>query len=188
MLEFLGLLSGAIFIIADLPYIRDILRGKTKPHRTSWFLYFVINAVNVANQAASGATHSLWLPIAATIITFVIFILSISRGVGGFSRLDIICLLGAIGGLLLWAIFKTPVASTISNITAASLAVIPTIKKSYTHPHTETAITYLIASISGLLAAFSVGSLNIRLLLLPLHDFVIQFGIYCLLLWRISKE
>lgn len=184
MLAFLGLLSGLVFLIADIPYIRDIFRGKTKPHRVSWFLYFVINAVNVANQAASGATNSLWLPIVSTVITFGIFILSIKRGMGGYTKLDLLCFVGALAGLFLWFVFKTPLASTIVNVIAITLAVVPTIKKSFTHPETETAITYLIASTSGLLAALSVGSLNFRLLLLPAHDFVIQIVIWLILVSR----
>ncbi|MDB5163675.1 MAG: hypothetical protein JWS12_292 [Candidatus Saccharibacteria bacterium] len=187
MFALLGILGGLVFIVADIPYIRDILRGKTKPHRVSWFLFFILNATNVANQAASGATNSLWLPIAATIITFGIFVLSIKRGMGGFAKLDILCLVGALTGLLLWAVLKTPLASLLCNLAVATIAVIPTIKKAYSRPDTETHITYLIASISGIIAAISVGSWNYRLLLLPFHDFLIQFIIYLVLITRSKK-
>lgn len=187
MLAFIGLLSGLVFVIADIPYIKDTLKGKTKPHRTSWFLYFIFNSISIANQAASGATNSLWFPIAGAGITFFIFVISIKRGVGGYQRLDIICLLGALLGIGLWIIFNDPLLSIIANIVATSFAVAPTIKKAYLKPGTETAITYLLGSLSALLAAISVGRWDLKLLLLPFYSLVVQAGIYALLITRRSK-
>ena len=188
MLAFLGILSGLIFLIADIPYIRDILKGKTKPHRVSWFLYFVLNSVNIANQAASGATNSLWLPVVSAIVTFFIFAMAIKRGMGGYEKLDLVCLVGALLGIVLWVVFDNPLASTICNILASTLAVAPTIKKSILHPSTETKITYLIGSISGLIAALSVGSWILSLLILPLHGFLVQIIIYGILIRPTAKK
>lgn len=184
MFALIGILSGLAFVIADLPYIKDTISGKTKPHRTSWFLYFVLNAVSVANQAASGATNSLWFPIAGALTTLIIFILSIRRGMGGYEKLDIICLAGALIGIGLWIIFDSPVLSIIANMAVTLLAVIPTIKKAYLHPHTETSITYLISAISALLAAISVGELDWVLLLLPIYSLCIQLIVYSILTKR----
>lgn len=184
MLAFLGILSGLVFIAADLPYIRDIVRGKTQPHRTSWLIFFILNCVNVANQYASGATNSLWLVIASALLTFIIFVMSIKRGVGGLEKLDIVSLLGAVTGLLLWVVLDTPFASTVCNLSVVTIALIPTLKKAYHSPNSETHITWLIASFSGLLAALSVGAWNYQLLVLPLHDFFVQFSVYMVLVLR----
>ncbi len=184
MFTFLGILGAFAFIAADIPYIRDTLRGETKPHRVSWFLFFVLNAINVANQAASGATNSLWVVIAATFITFVVFILSLKKGVGGFEKLDIVCLVGGLAGLVLWAILRTPVASLACNLIVVTIALAPTLKKAYLQPGSETKISWIIAALSDLAAAVSVGSLNYRLLLLPIHGFIIQLCVYIVLVTR----
>lgn len=187
MLAVVGLLSGLIFVLADIPYIKDTLSGETKPHRTSWFLYFVFNAISIANQTASGATNSLWYPIAGAITTLLVFVLSIKRGVGGYQRLDIICLIGALAGVGLWIYFDNPTLSIIANLVATSFAVTPTIKKAYLKPRTETKITYALGAVSSALAAISVGKIDWVLLLLPIYGFVVQFGIYALLIIRRTK-
>lgn len=184
MFALLGILSGIVFIIADLPYLKDTLADKTRPHRVSWFLYFVFNSLSIANQAASGATNSLWLPAAGALMTFIIFVVSFKHGVGGHEKLDIICLAGALIGVGLWIAFNEPLYSIVANLIATGFAVAPTIKKSYLKPHTETSITYLIAAVSCLLSALSVGKWDWVLLLLPVYSLIVQAGIYFLLIGR----
>lgn len=183
MLAFFGFLSSLTFILAELPYIRDVLRGTTHPHRTTWILAGSINSINVFNQMAAGATTSLPFFVVVAVATSTIAILSIWRGTGGLSKGDILCALIAVSGLILWAIFRTPTVSIVANIVAATAALIPTMIKSYKAPHTETHITWLLGTISTIFSALSVGSLNIQLLALPLHGVLLQgiiFGILAL--------
>jgi hypothetical protein len=35
----LGLLAGAVGIFDTIPYIRDTLRGATRPHRGTWLIW-----------------------------------------------------------------------------------------------------------------------------------------------------
>jgi hypothetical protein len=184
MLAFLGILSGIVFIVGDLPYIRDILKGTTKPHRVSWLVFFVLDAIYVANQLALGATNSLWLVLTWTLIAFFIFLLSIKHGVGGFSRFDIFCLTGAVAGLLLWVLLQNPTASLFCSLFVTMIAFVPTLKKSYLQPATETKISWLTAALSGLLAAISVGAWEYKLLILPIMSFLASAAIYATLVLR----
>lgn len=174
MLAFIGILSGLIFILGDIPYILDTTKGKTKPHRVSWFLFFTLDIIFIANQYALGASSSLWLVISWTIVTFIILSLSIKRGVGGFAKLDIACILGASAGLLFWYVLKTPIASLVANLVVATIAYIPTIRKAHKYPWTETKISWITASFASLLSAISIGTWNFKLLLLPLWSFVLS--------------
>lgn len=182
--ELIGILSGFVFLAADIPYAIQTYRRKIKPHRITWFVIVVLNVIAFANQAASGATNSLWIFGAGVLATLLVFILSISRGVGGFSAIDIISLTGAMAGLALWKIIGTPLASIIATITVSLIALVPTYIKSYKNPKSESKYPWLIASISTILAAISVGKLDIQLLLLPIYSTVVQFGEYVLLAVR----
>ena len=181
LLLVIGILSGLLGVAADIPYITDTLRRITQPHRVTWFIFFVLNAISLANNAASGATNSLLLIAGWTISSFVIFLLSISRGVGGHSKLDIVVLVGAAVGLLLWWRLGTPLASIIANIVVASIAFIPTYKKAYLDPDSETKVTWLIGSIGAIFGALSVGRLDYILLAFPLYALVAQGGLFILL-------
>lgn len=176
-----GILSGLLVIIGDIPYIIDSIKRKTTPHRVTWFIVFLLNVIAFANQSASGATDSLGLVIGGIIATFSVFLVSIWRGTGGYSRLDIMSLIGAGIGLILWYIFNTPLASIIANIVVATIALVPTYRKTYLDPASETKITWLIGAISAFFGCLAVGSFNVVLLLLPFYSFVVQLGLYILM-------
>ncbi len=186
MLAIIGLMSGIIYIIGDIPYIRDIIRGKTKPHRVSWLIFLILNIIFLINQIALNATNSLWIIVAWIIVTLLVFLLSIKKGVGGFTKLDILCLFGVVVGLILWNIFDNPILSLMCNAIVSILAFIPTLIKTYIHPHTETSISWFTASLSSLLAAISVGTLDYKLLL-PSISFVACFTIFALSMQKKSN-
>ncbi|HEY4964112.1 MAG TPA: hypothetical protein VIH90_05445 [Candidatus Saccharimonadales bacterium] len=188
MFEFVGVLSGLIYIVGDIPYIKDVIKGRTKPQRISWALFFGLNVINLANQIALNAHSSLWLIYSWTLVTFIIFALSIKKGVGGKSRIDIICVSGAILGLILWALLKTPLASLYCNLLVGIIAFIPTIKKAYVSPGTETKISWLTATIAAVLSTISVGRGDSTLLLIPVCSAILSGTIFTILVVRGHKR
>jgi hypothetical protein len=184
LLAVIGVFGGLIGAIADVPYIIDTFLRKTQPHRVTWFIFFILNAISLANNAASGARNSLWLIAGWTISTFIISILSISRGVGGHSKLDITVIVGAVIGLLLWWWFDTPLASIITNVVVACIAYVPTFKKAYINPASETKITWLIGTIGSALGAIAVGKLDFTLLIFPLYAFITQGALFTVIQLR----
>lgn len=170
----LGILSAIVFVIGDIPYIRDTRAGKTKPQRVTWGIVLLLNAIAVANQYASGGRNSVLLPLTAVFVVGCIFLLSIKHGVGGHSKLDIAVLVTAGIGILAWLLFDDPHLSILANFIVAFAALTPTFIKAWKYPETETITAYSFGAISTLLAAISVGEMNFWLLLLPLQACVMQ--------------
>jgi hypothetical protein len=164
----LGVLSGILPIIGAYPYIRDVLRGKTKPHRMAEFIWLVLDAIAVASQLAKGATWSVLMPAVSTLELAVGFILSLKYGMGGTSKKDIAALILAGLGLLLWHFTNEPLFALLIvvgiDLIGTSLVVI----KTYHHPYTETFSTWFLNFIAGLLAAAAVGRWAFALLIYPL--------------------
>ncbi len=179
--QLLGILSAIVFIIGDIPYIRDTKSGKTKPQRVTWGVVLLLNAIAVANQYASGARNSLWLPLAAVFVVGYIFLLSIKKGVGGHSKLDITALIISMLGLVAWVVFDNPHMSILANSIVAMAALTPTFVKAWKYPETETVTAYSFGAVSALLAAISVGELNFWLLILPLQACIMQVIIVAIL-------
>jgi hypothetical protein len=82
----LGLLAGAMSVADTIPYVRDILRAKTRPHRGTWLIWATLAIVVVLSQRADGASWSLIMVGTDAVLTVLIFALSIRRGVGGVTR------------------------------------------------------------------------------------------------------
>lgn len=152
----------------------DTIKGKTKPERVTWGTVFLLNSIGFANQLASGARNSLWLFGAAVLLTGIIFVLSLFKGVGGHSRLDMFTIVTALAGLGLWIIFDSPTFSIIATLVVGIVALLPTFAKAKKHPETETKITWLLGSMSAFLGLLSVGTLDWRLLILPLNATLLQ--------------
>jgi len=182
MLAALGILAGILSLASNVPYIIDTVKGKTKPHRVTWGIFFLLNIIFLGNQLAAGATSSIWLVVAFTLSTFIIFSLSLRFGVGGTTKLDIILLFGALSGVVVWQMMDAPVASIIANILVATIASIPTYKKAWSQPGTETTISYSVGALAASLSAISIGKPDIVLLLLPVYSAVYQGSIAAILI------
>ena len=75
---FLGLLAGIVGVADTIPYVRDILRGTTRPHRGTWLIWGALAVVAVLSQRADGASWSLVMAATQAVLTAVIFALSIT--------------------------------------------------------------------------------------------------------------
>jgi len=69
--------------------------------------------------------------------TLSIFILSIKRGIGGSSKLDIMIFLMVIVSLVVWYTTKNPVLGLIMSIVTDFIAFSPTLIKAWVLPETE---------------------------------------------------
>jgi len=172
MLQLFGLASGILTSVAYIPYVRDIFLSKTRPQRVTWLIYSVLGGIAFFSQLAKGASNSLWLPAIETLVTSLIFLLSIKYGVGGFSRKDYITIFAAGLGLLGWYFAKDAANALYIVIFVDVVGTWPTLVKSYKDPARETLSTWVLITIGGLLAVLSVGKINFILLLYPFYIFL----------------
>jgi len=188
MLQLLGLLSGFISVICYLPYIRDIVAKKTKPEKASWLIWSVLGSIAFFSQLAKGATDSLWMPGVQTFGVAVIFLLSLKYGVGGLTKRDLVALLLAFFGLILWyftaeAAFALYLVILI-DAAGASLTVI----KSYESPGSETMSTWFLSGLSGFIAILAVGSWDIILLSYPVYIWLINWLVVLAMVLGFRKQ
>ncbi len=163
--------------MAAFPYIRDILKKTTKPHRGSFLIWVLLGLIAIFSQAAKGATWSLMLPIADTLATLVIFALALPNGTGGLTKRDVSAIILAGIGLLAWHFTKQPLAALIIVIGVDAIGTILTVLKTYNDPASETFSSWLLASLGGLSAALAVGKLSFALLVYPLYIFIANGGV-----------
>lgn len=171
----LGELSLLINIFGGLPYIVQIVRGNVRPERMSWFVWSLILGLAIWSYRSSGATNSLWFLVGDCIVTTVIFLLSLWRGKGGWTRLDIVCLLIAASSLLLWQATSLPLLSLGGVLVADAVALVPTLVKSLQDPGSESASTFCFSSLAAVFGFVSVGEWNLLLLFYPAYLFLANF-------------
>lgn len=135
---YLGIIAGIISLSAYLIYIRSILKGESKPNRTTWWIWTFMGAILATSYYFTGARNTIWAPVVEFFGPLSIAILAIWYGEGGRkNRTDVICFFGGIVSILLWIIFRSPVIALVFALATDVFAIIPTIKKSYLRPEGE---------------------------------------------------
>ena len=147
--------------------MRDILRGTTRPHRGTWFIWGMLAIVVFVSQRADGASWSLVMAGTQAVLTTFIFVLAIRRGEGGLSATDGLLIAIAAGGMAAWVVIDEPLLATACVIAADLIAAAMMVPKVHRDPGSETLVTFALAGAGGALAAGAVGAADASLALLP---------------------
>lgn len=162
---FAGLLSLSAFVIYNI----SIFRGYTKPSRVTWWVLTIIGTLILISYYQEGARSTIWVPLAYTIGPLFTAILSIKYGVGGWNRLDRFCILFVAISLLLWWLLKDPLLVLITNILIDFFGILPTIKKSYKEPKTESGVSWGLEFIASIINLFAINSWTFSIYVYPVY-------------------
>jgi hypothetical protein len=180
----LGVTAAVVGVMDTLPYIRDTLRGVTRPHRGTWLIWGVLGVVVCFSQRADGASWSLVMTSTQAVLTALTFLLAIRLGEGGLSRAEMVMIAVALAGVSGWLLAAEPLVATACVVVADVIGVALMIPKTYRDPSSETLITFAFASLAGLLAAGAVAELDPSLLLYPAYYCVANAAIALLIVHR----
>ena len=184
MAPILGVLAGVMSVADTIPYVRDIVRGTTRPHRGPWLIWGVLAVVVVLSQRADGASWSLIMVATDAVLTLLILGLSIRRGVGGVTRGELAMMGIAGAGVGGWVIADEPLVATTGVIAADLIGAALMVPKTWRDPGSETLATFVFASIAVALAAGAVGAFDVSLLIYPLYFFLVNGAIAVLIACR----
>lgn len=179
----LGVIAGVLALISFFPYLRSILQGKTKPNRATFAIWSGVNIVTIASYIASGARTTIYIGLVYATFQLVILGLSFKYGMDGFKPLDIVCLIGATIGVILWITTKNPQLALYSGIAAEAFGYLPVLKKSYLYPHTEDTTAWVISAVGATLNLCAITSLRPEISAYPIYLFVGDVSIALLLLF-----
>ena len=174
MLAAFGIASGLVQAIAILPYLRDVLAGTTRPHRGAWTIWTVLSVVVLASQGADGGRWSLIVVATQAVGCAITLVLSVRRGVGGTSRIELM-LLGIAGlGVIAWQQADDPTLATYAVVAADLIGVGLMIPKTYRDPDSETASTFAMGVCAAILGLAATGFTAPSLIVYPLYLVVVD--------------
>lgn len=177
----LGIIAVALTFIAYIPYYRDIIRGKTHPHIYSWSLWGLLTVLIVALQIKGGAGIATLVTASAGLLCIGVVVLGLKHGKRDITLSDTIVAILGLVAIGFWLIVNQPVISIILVVVADMLAFIPTVRKSWRKPYTETLSLYVTNTIRFGLALLAVMTYSI-LSSLWIAAWVIGNGLFCVIL------
>jgi hypothetical protein len=177
-----GGVAGFLSFFCFLPYIVTILQCKTRPNRASWWIWATNGLILSTSYYSAGASNTIWALISAVIAQFIIAVLSLKYGEGGWNRFDRACLSSAGISLLLWWRFNSPLIAIVFTIVIDFLGALPTFKKSYYEPEKEDLLTWILYVAASLLNLLAIEHWSFAILVPPLYVFCVNTSIVALLL------
>ena len=167
--NFLGIVATILVFIGYIPYLRDIVKGNTKPHLYSWFLWAIVTLIAFALQFSGGAGTGAFVTLAAAIMCIAVIIFGlIQKSKIKVILIDTVFLILAFVALGLWLIAKQPVMSVILATIVDLLGFAPTIRKSWNNPFTENITFYYLNSARFTLAVIALQQYSILTALYPI--------------------
>ncbi len=163
----LGVLTLAIAFVSYVPYFRDIIAGRTKPHTFSWFVWTVLTGIAFGVQVAEHAGPGAWATGITTLLCLVVFVFGLVKGNVRFPLVDWLCLGLALVGLVLWQVADNPIAAVILITLTDAFAFIPTFRKGYVKPYEDTPSTFWLSGLKFFISLFALESVTLSTWLYP---------------------
>lgn len=156
MKEVIGIVAAVLVLLGYIPYIRDILRGKTHPHLYSWFLWGLLTILIFGIQVSHHAGFGSLVTITAGIMCLIVLLLSIKGGSRDITRSDNLVFVLTVVAMVLWLIAKQPLHAMILGCLTDLLAFAPTIRKTWNKPFSETLSLYQLNTVRFGVAIFAL--------------------------------
>jgi hypothetical protein len=166
--QILSISAIALTLYAFLPYIRSILRGKTKPHVFSWVIWGVTTFTVFFAQLAGGAGFGAWsIGLSGLITLYIACLAYIQRTDITITQSDWIFFIVALSALPIWFLMADPVWAVVILTTVDLMGFVPTIRKAYTYPDDENLLFFGLFGVRNLLVILALEQYSITTVLFP---------------------
>jgi len=169
-------------LFSPIFYVLSILKWESKPHRTTRFVLLIITLLSFASLLAQHNTVAIFLSTIYALQSILIFILSIKHGMGWWAKTDIICLVIAGLGILVWKLTNNPVMWLLASLLADLVGMIPALIKTYKFPETETWIFYGLGVLAPALTILAIRNYTYQETVYPIYVLSINFVMFILIM------
>ena len=161
----IAIIAALLAVAGNVPYLIDIFKKRVQPHPYTWLVWSIVSCIVFFGQLARGAGIGALPTAASEIFTIIIFFFSLRYGFKNIRRVDTYFLIIALLGIIPWILTKDPTLSVIIAVGIDLIAFIPTIRKTWLSPKTETPLLYGTNVIRHILMIFSLQAYNIATML-----------------------
>lgn len=159
--EILVFIASVFALIGNIPYLIDVLRKKVQPHPYTWFVWTLVSAIVFFGQVAKGAGIGAIPTFVAEVFTLIIFLLSLKYGFKNIQKIDTYFFIFALLGIIPWILTKDPTISVVVAVSIDLIAFVPTLRKTWKYPSTETPLLYGMNVLRHILTLFSLQAYNV---------------------------
>ena len=169
------ILGAAIGAVGTWWYLRDTLRGVTRPNRVTWALWTALPLLAFAVEVQAGVGLRALMTFVSGFGPLLVFVASFRNphATWRIERIDWACGALSLAGLVVWLSAHQATVGLVAFIVADALAALPTLRKSWLAPDTETAAAYATAALNGAITMLTVSRWTTAVVSFPLYIVVI---------------
>lgn len=156
----LALASVTTLVYGYVPYFRDILSKKTSPHIYTWFIWVITQTVVVIIGLYGGAGWGVLSLAIGAILLLCVFCLSFRYGTRNITIQDTVFLALALCAIVLWRFTKAPLPSLLMVTSIDAAGYLPTLRKCWHDPWSETLSFWLLCSLSNGMSLMALSQFN----------------------------
>ena len=183
---FLGLLIQFLGIAS---YLWGTLKGQVKPNKVSFFLWSIAPLIAFAAELSEGVGIQSLMTFSVGFSPLLVFLASFvnKKAEWKLNKFDLTCGVFSVIGLVLWYFTKIGNVAVAFSILADGLAFLPTLRKSYYYPETESPWAYLASAINALLTILTIRVLNFANFGFPVYIFLVDVIGWLLIQFKLGK-
>ena len=184
-----SVLATGLTLVAYIPYIVDMFKGKNKPHLYTWISIFLVTAIVAYLQVIGGAGIGAIPVVLGLGVDVIILACCFKFGTKDVVFMDKVCLALSIIGVVVYLLLtKQPLVALAIVSIAELVAFIPTVRKTRNDPYSESLPSYYLLIIKLSLIAVALQHYNWLTLSYPL----MWIGVFVTFLaavfrWRTQK-
>lgn len=174
MRDILIVVSSVLLVSATVPYLIDVVRGKTKPRVVSWLTWGLLGGITGVASLIDEQYPAGIMGLVSAFGCLLIASLGWKRGNRHFERIDVVCQIAALVGIGLWLIFNSPAVAVVAVIIIDLIGSIPTLAHSWKRPHEETWVTFFLSGLAALITLFAAENFTTTAVANPLYIVLIN--------------
>ena len=172
MKSIVTIIAVLIALIGYIPYIRDCVKGNTKPHAMSWFVWALISFIAFGIQLTNEGGWGSYINLFMGIICSVIFIFSLRNGTKYITKADWIAFGLALISIVLWLIVDQSLISILLVVFIDIMSFLPTMLKAWKKPWSETVMTFVMSSIKNGLSIYALETFTFITIVYPAYALI----------------
>ena len=134
-----------IAVVAYVPYLIDMFRGKNKPHLYTWISIFLVTAVVAYLQLQGGAGVGVIPVILGVGVDAIILFYCFRFGTKDVVFMDKVCLALSVIGVIFYIVLNSSPLVSLAIVTIAEIiSFIPTFRKTRNDPYSESLPSYYL--------------------------------------------
>jgi hypothetical protein len=183
-------LAIALSAFGGYGYIRGTVRGETSPNRVTWSLWSVegLLGFGVELQQHVGIASLMTLMLGLVPCAIVLASFKNPHAVWKIGPFDLVCGAIALAGLVFWAFVNEPTVALVSFVCADQVAGLPTLRKSWLDPATESSRIFVMGCLNCVITVLTLKVLTTAGALYPGCVAVTDFVMATVIISRVGPR